>query len=90
MIRTPDLINGAFEFLGSVASWQNVYRLVKDKKVSGVSINAMIFFMAWGTWNLYYYPGLGQPISTIGAATMLLANTTWFVLAIMSQYKEEV
>ena len=73
----PDLINGLFEFFGSLVLWMNVRQLYLDKKVRGVTWSATAFFMTWGYWNLYYYPHLGQWCSFAGGVSIVVANTVW-------------
>lgn len=77
-----DLVNGAFELSGGLFLLMNVFRLVKDKKVAGVSIAPVVFFSLWGLWNLAYYPSLGQWASFCGGITVVIVNTLWVVLAI--------
>lgn len=74
---TPDVINGLFEFVGSVMLWRNVLQLHRDKMVRGVHWTATGFFMAWGYWNLFYYPHLGQWWSFWGGVSIVTANTVW-------------
>ena len=76
-----DVINGIFEMSGGLFLWLSVHHLYKAKCVKGVSKLAFAFFAAWGYWNLFYYPSLGQIISLIGASSCTLANTVWIILA---------
>jgi hypothetical protein len=76
-----DLINGLFECIGGLLVWINVARIVKDKRVHGISCWVQAFFTAWGFWNLYYYPSLNQWCSFWGGAVMSIGNTAWVVLA---------
>lgn len=76
---TPDLINGLFEFIGSIALWNNVRILYKDKCVRGVHWMATGFFMTWGYWNLFYYPHLDQWWSFSGGVSIVIANTVWLI-----------
>jgi len=62
----PDLINGLFEFAGAFALALNVRQLWRDKEVKGVHPIPTAFFAAWGLWNLFYYPHLGQYWSLAG------------------------
>lgn len=73
----PDLINGCYEALGSLFILMSILRLHKDKKVRGVSIIGVAFFMSWGYWNLYYYPSLNQWWSFIGGLFIVISNTFW-------------
>jgi hypothetical protein len=42
-----------------------------------VSIAATAFFAAWGLWNLYYYPHLGQWASWAGGVAVVTTNTAY-------------
>lgn len=75
---SPDLINGIFEFVGSVMLWRNVVQLHRDKVVRGVHWLPTGFFMAWGFWNLFYYPHLNQWWSFVGGVSIVVANAVWF------------
>jgi hypothetical protein len=76
-VATADLINGSFEFVGSLMLWRNVAQLYRDKMVRGVHWSATGFFAAWGYWNLFYYPHLGQWLSFSGGVSIVAANTIW-------------
>jgi len=43
-----DFINGIYELSGSIFIFLHCYKLLKDKKVRGVSLIAIIFFASWG------------------------------------------
>lgn len=77
-----DIVNGAFESVSGLLLWNNVRILFKQKQVRGVSVFTTAVFAAWGYWNLYYYPSLGQLASFIGGILVVTANTAWVVLAI--------
>jgi len=78
MLDTPDVINSALEFGGSLAIWWNVLVLHQHKRVAGVSKLSVGFFAVWGFWNLYYYPHLGQWWSMAAASMMVVATVVWF------------
>ena len=77
-----DLINGSFELLGGFFLLINIYKLLQDKKIQGVSVWPVIFFTSWGMWNLYYYPSLNQWWSFVGGLSTVIVNGLWIVLAI--------
>lgn len=79
---TPDLINGAFEMIGGLLSFLNIWRLWREKRVAGVSLTPVFFFSLWGLWNLFYYPHLGQIFSFIGGLVVLTANAIWLAFAL--------
>jgi len=73
----PDLINGLFECCGGFFIALSVRKLHRDKKVKGVSWVHAAFFSAWGYWNLFYYPHLGQWLSFAGGVFLVAVNTLW-------------
>lgn len=77
---TADLINGLFEAGGAAFTLLNVARLVKDRCLNGVSWIPTAFFSAWGFWNLYFYPALGQWASFAGGCLIVLTNLVWLAL----------
>lgn len=82
----PDIINGSFEAFGFAAVGMNCLRLLKDKRVAGVSYVAVTFFTSWGFWNAYYYPHLGQTLSGFAAVMTCSANCLW--LGLMIKYRK--
>jgi len=72
-----DLINGAFEALGSLFILMSIVKLHREKQVRGVSWPHVGFFSAWGLWNLVYYPSLDQWLSFLGGSLLVLANAVW-------------
>lgn len=77
---SPDLINGLFEFIGSIFLWLNCWRLWKDKMVRGYSALTTLFFSSWGFWNLFYYPHLDQWWSFSGGVSIVTANSVWLLM----------
>ena len=65
-MTTPDAINGAVEFIGSIAAWMNVVTLYRDRGYAGISVGVMGFFAARSLWRGWFYLHLGQPMSTLG------------------------
>ncbi len=84
-MQVPDLINGGFEIFSSIMVLNHCRVLLKDKSVRGVSIVSNMFFVAWGGWNLYYYPHLGQTLSFYGGIAIMLANALW--VGLMFRYR---
>ena len=72
-----DLINGSFEFAAGMAVLHHCSVLQHDRQVRGLSIPAVFFFTAWGFWNIYYYPFLGQPLSFAGGIFVTIANCAY-------------
>jgi hypothetical protein len=74
------MINGAFEAFAGAMIGLHCRRVWIDKKVRGASIVATLFFTAWGFWNLFYYPNLGQTFSFYGGLVVVAANAVWLTL----------
>ena len=71
---SADLVNGLFEALAGLFVLNHCRVLRRDRAVAGVSIASVVFFTAWGVWNLFYYPALGQSLSFIGGLFVVVAN----------------
>lgn len=77
-----DTVNGIFEAFGALFTWGNAWRIYQDKDVKGIYWPFTAFFSAWGIWNLYYYPSLGQWLSFVGGCFLVAGNITWFAMAL--------
>ena len=82
MIHWPDVVNGLFEFWGSLAVWLNVRRLLIDKMVRGYSPMVLVFFLSWGFWNIFYYAHLVQWFSWACGISMAVANLVYVLLTV--------
>ena len=80
-MNTPDLINGLFELFGGILMWKNVAQIRKHKAVRGVHWVPTAFWIAWGLWNLYFYPHLDQWMSFTGGLLIVVGNGVylWFI-----------
>jgi len=76
-----DAINAGFEIVGSVLILLNVRQILKDKVVKGISLIPVTHWTAWGMWNIFYYPSLGQTYSFYAGIMVVLANAWWLALA---------
>jgi len=74
---SADIINGLFEFSGSLFLLTNVRRMSIDKKLKGVHWLPTAFFTSWGLWNLFYYPHLNQWCSFVGGLCIVMVNSIW-------------
>jgi hypothetical protein len=84
-MQTNDFINGCFELLSAAFSSINIFYLVRDKTIKGVSWIPVFFFTIWGAWNLYYYASLNQIISFVAGISIFIVNIIW--LALLFYYK---
>ena len=85
----PDIVNGSFELLGAPFIFLSILKLQKEKNVKGVSWPHVMFFTAWGFWNLFYYPQLNQWVSFAGGILIVIANSIWVSQIIYYLRKEE-
>jgi hypothetical protein len=74
---TLDIINGAFEFCGSLMLARNVRMTYLAKRTQGVSLLATSYFSSWGIFNIFYYPSLGQHWSFLGGICVAAVNSIW-------------
>lgn len=72
-----DLLNGIFEAGLAYGIYLGILQLRKDKQVKGVFWPLTFWTSAWGIWNLYYYPSLGQWFSFWGGLAVVTMNLTW-------------
>ena len=84
----PDLINGLFESLAGLMVLNHCRVLYEHKETRGVSILSSAFFTAWGFWNLYYYPTLGQTLSFYGGIMVVAANMVYVGMMVFYRKKE--
>ena len=75
-------MNGGFEIGATISIFFNCRRVVRDKKVKGVSGIATCYFSLWGMWNLLYYSHLDQWFSFWSGATVVVVNTCYVYLLI--------
>lgn len=86
---TPDRVNALFELAGSLFVGLSVVRLMRDKKVRGVSWLTNVFFTSWGIWNVYFYSHLAQWWSLAGGLALALVNVVYLYLMIHYIRKEK-
>jgi len=75
----PDLVNASFELIGAWFTWRSFVQLRRDRFISGIYWPTVAFFTAWGTWNLFYYPLLGQWWSFFAGIVLLSGNAAWVI-----------
>lgn len=79
-----DLVNSLFETLGGFFVILSIVKLHKEKSVRGYHWATVFFFTAWGFWNVYYYPHLGQWLSFLGG--LFIASMNAILLSQMLYY----
>lgn len=76
-VTWTDAVNGSLELAGGLFILLSIYKLSQEQQVRGVSWVHVIFFAAWGYWNLFYYPQLEQYLSFMGGIVIVTTNTIW-------------
>lgn len=84
-MTAADSINGAIELVAAAMVLNHCRVLYADKCVRGVSVASVLFFFAWGLWNLYFYPALGQTLSFWGGVAVVIANAVY--LGMLLRYR---
>lgn len=84
---TPDIVNGCFELVGAYFTWANFRAYHRVRKLQGVYWPTTGFFTAWGVWNLFYYPSIGQPLSFLGGCVLMLGNAAWIGLVLKDKLR---
>ena len=77
-----DVLNAGFELGGSYFAWSNVRQLRRDRRVMGFDWKSMMFYTAWGSFNVVLYPSLGMFASAIAGVVLCLGNLTWTLMAL--------
>ena len=71
-----------FETGGAWFTWMNAWKLYQHKQIRGAYWPAWFFFAAWGLFNLWYYPALGQWYSFTAESILVIGNLLWCALAV--------
>lgn len=69
-----DKVNGTFVTLAGFFIVLHCIRLIRDKKVRGVSVTSTCFFTLVGLWNLYFYPHINHFYSFFCGIWVVSAN----------------
>lgn len=77
-----DIVNGLWEAAGVVATIPSIRSVLKTKSSAGVKWGTILFFEAWGIWNVFFYPMNGHMVSFYGGVLLALANLVWLILLI--------
>lgn len=83
-----DSVNAAFECFGAVSAWLNVREYLKDREVKGVVWSMTVFWIAWGVWNLWYYPSLNQWLSFYAGIFLCAGNIAWVYLVVKDKFNK--
>ena len=83
-----DIVNGGFQLGAGAAVWFSISRLWEQKRVRGVHWLTISFFLAMGSWNVYFCSHLDQYFSAICAVLVALSNATYLALIFYYLYRE--
>jgi ABC-type transport system involved in cytochrome c biogenesis permease subunit len=84
---TADIINGSLETLGTAFMVLSCFTLWRDKQVRGIAMSQVLFYLAWGYWNLVYYSQLDQAFSFYAGVVAVTVNTTWVSMMIWFRFR---
>jgi hypothetical protein len=74
-MRLFDAINCFFEIVGGLMLWLNVVEIMKSgRKLDFINLMIILFFVAWGLWDMVYYWSLNQWVSFWGILIMVLGD----------------
>jgi hypothetical protein len=65
----------------STVCWMNVRALLRDKCTKGCSIAPAYIFFATNAYEVWYFLHLHQSLASLGAVSMVAANSIWIGLA---------
>lgn len=85
-----DLANAFFEFGGSMFVLNHARILYKEKMVRGLSLLSVVFFFAWGIFNIFYYSHLEQKFSWYAGMMVTFANLIWICMIVYYRRVEKL
>ena len=78
-----DQINSGFIFVAALFYVLNLFKLMKDKDVKGISKVSIMFFSFWNIWTLFFFLMVTKFWWTIGAYGIVAAlNVVYIILMI--------
>lgn len=83
-----DFIMGLIQLVSAGFMGISVWQLYKAKLVRGISAITVSFWVAWGFWDLYYFPSLGQWWAFAGAVAVTLINMLYVYLIVTYNRRE--
>ena len=86
---TGDQLNAFFEGFGALLIFTSVRQLLKDKVVKGFSPIPLMFWTAWGVFNVWYYPSLDQWLSFYAGLAVVAVNSVYLTLVLYYLRKQK-
>lgn len=78
-----DMIKGVLEISGAFIILFNIFRIVKDKDLKGVSFWYIFFSVITNGYAVYFYWVLGQWYAFWGVAVYTILVIIWLLLALI-------
>ncbi len=83
-----DITMGLIQVISAGFLSKSVWMLYQAKIVRGVSAVTVAFWVAWGLWDLYYFPSLNQWWAFSGGVIVTLMNALYVGLIVRYNYRE--
>lgn len=84
-----DMMMGLIQVTSAGFLGVSVLQLFRKKYVSGVSAVTVSFWVAWGLWDLYYFPSLHQWWAFGGGVVVTMMNALYVSLILLYNYREK-
>jgi len=78
-----DQINSGFVLIAALFYLLNLFKLIKDKEIKGISKISIGFFSLWNVWTLFFFIKISEYWWTIGAYVVVaILNIAYITLMI--------
>jgi|TARA_R110000824_G_scaffold66566_1_gene172669 FtsH-binding integral membrane protein len=89
-LSSYDQINSAFVLTAAFFYVLNLFKLIKDKEVKGISKISIGFFSLWNVWTLFFFIKISEYWWTIGAYVLVaILNVIYITLMIKYNNKND-
>lgn len=86
-----DQINSGFIFIAGIFYVLNLFKLIKDKDVKGISKLSICFFSVWNIWTLFFFLMVSEFWWTIAAyGIVAVLNVVYIILMIKYTRKKTI
>jgi hypothetical protein len=72
-----DWVNSLFCLGGAVFILFSILKVRRDKQIKGISWAHVIFFHAWGWWNLFFFAMIGEKFAFACAVVLVVTEAVW-------------
>lgn len=78
-----DKVNGGFVCVAALFYALNLFKLIKDKEIKGISKVSIAFFSIWNIWTLFFFIAVSKYWWTISAyVAVAILNIAYIVLMV--------